>query len=336
MGSGVCPARKFRVGVRYRRGVESDTLVCLNPASAAGRTGRERQVILDAIESKLGPVDYEVTRGAGDAERIAAQARRTGRARLLVAGGDGTINEVASGLLGEDGGDGPAPALGLLPLGSGWDLARSLALPRALEAALDVIAGGETRQIDAGRAVVRSPDGAPQERFFVNEASAGLSGDTIQVVGRFAKRVGARAGFAFGAVAAILGHRPLDASVEVDGERLYEGPISLVVAANGRCFGAGMQVAPEARLDDGRLELVLVRGLSVPSLLANLPSLFAGTHGRHPAVSFHAARSVSIEPKGRALYADLDGESVGTLPLRAEILPGALEVFAGPDAGAPA
>ncbi len=307
--------------------MKRDTVVCLNPASAAGRTGRRRRAILEAIESKLGPVDCAVTRAPGDAARIAAEARRLGRARLLVAGGDGTLNEVASGLLADDSIAAPSPRLGLLPLGSGWDFARSLDLPRRLDASLDVIADGVARRIDAGRAVVRAPDGATRGRYFVNEASAGLSGDTIRIVGRLAKRVGARAGFALGAVAAILGHRPLDAAVEADGVRLYEGPLSLVVAANGRCFGAGMRVAPQARVDDGRLELVLVRGLSVPSLLANLPSLFAGTHGRHPAVSFHSARTVSIEPKGRAMFADLDGESVGTLPLRAEVLPGALEVF---------
>lgn len=313
--------------------MESDTVVCLNPASAAGRTGRQRRAIVRAIESKLGPVDCRVTRAPGDAARIAAEARSQGHVRLLVGGGDGTLNEVASGLLGDAESTAPLPRIGLLPLGSGWDFARSLDLPRDLEASLDVIADGVWRRVDAGRAVVRAPDGMTRERFFVNEASAGLSGDTIRIVGRLAKRVGARAGFALGAVAAILGHRARDVAVDVDGERLYEGPVSLVVAANGRCFGAGMQVAPEARVEDGRLELVLVRGLSVASLLVNLPSLFAGTHGRHPAVSFHAARAVSIErlkqegQEGGAMYADLDGESVGMAPLRAEILPGALEIF---------
>jgi len=319
--------RRPGAGFRYRRGVKSDTVVCLNPASAAGRTGRQREAIVAAIESRLGPVDCVVTRGPGDAARIAEEARSQGCARLLVAGGDGTLSEVASGLLEGAASDRPAPRLGLLPLGSGWDFARSLELPRSLDASLEVVAHGVSRRVDAGRAVVRTPEGSMRTRFFVNEASAGLSGDTIRIVGRLAKRIGARAGFALGAVAAILGHRALEAAVDVDGERLYAGPISLVVAANGRCFGAGMQVAPQACVDDGRLELVLIRGLSVPSLLVNLPSLFAGTHGRHPAVSFHSARSVSIEPRGHAMFADLDGEAAGTLPLRAEVLPGALEVF---------
>jgi len=305
--------------------VDAETVVCLNPASAAGRTGRRKRGIVAKVEAALGRVCCEVTRAPGDGARIAREARDAGVSRLIVAGGDGTINEVASGLLAEGGG--AAPTLGLLPLGSGWDLARSLDLPRTLDGALEVIAAGHTRRIDAGRAVVRAPDGVPRERVFVSEASAGLSGDTILIVGRLAKRLGARLGFALGAVGAILGHRALEAAVEVDGVRVHEGSVSLVVAANGRCFGAGMQVAPNARVDDGLLEVVLVRGLSAPSLLANLPSLFAGTHGAHPGVSFHAGRVMSVEPKGRSMYADLDGEAAGTLPLRAEVLPAALEVF---------
>jgi diacylglycerol kinase family enzyme len=159
--------------------------------------------------------------------------------------------------------------------------------------------------------------------------------------------VGARLGFAVGAVASILGHRPVPLRVEVDGQLVHEGPTSLVVVANGRFFGAGMEVAPEANPTDGRFEVVVVRGLSVLRLLANLPSLFAGTHGAHPSVSFHAARRVLVTPgsqgasgsgsggvdgsEGLSLASgfelDVDGEAVGRLPMRVEILPGMLEFY---------
>ena len=162
----------------------------------------------------------------------------------------------------------------------------------------------------------------------MNEASAGLSAATVRLVGRFAKRLGARLGFAAGAVAAIATHRPERMRVEVDGVLVHEGPVSLVVAANGRYFGAGMRVAPNARLDDGALELVLVRGLSAGTLLYNLPSLFAGRHGAHPAVSFHSARSVSVVPLAGERDLEVDGERVIGLPMRAEILPAAIDVFA--------
>ena len=161
----------------------------------------------------------------------------------------------------------------------------------------------------------------------MNEASVGLSASTVARVGAFAKRIGARLGFAAGAVAAIARHRPEPMEIVVDAESVYAGPISMVVVANGRQFGAGMRVAPEARLDDGRFEVVIVRGLRVPALLANLPSLRAGTHGRHPAVSFHSARSVEIRTPHESTPVEVDGELVGRSPMRAEILPSALEIF---------
>jgi YegS/Rv2252/BmrU family lipid kinase len=323
--------------------VRSETLVILNPASAAGATGRRRREILHKVESVLGWVELESTAEPGDATRIAREAVARGVTRILVAGGDGTTSEIVSGLLEGDtslpissisesaaGGANPSgrPTLGLLPLGSGWDLARSLDLPRDFDSSLEVIARGERRSIDAGRVEYRDTAGRPRSRFFVNEASTGLSGKTVEIVGRMAKRVGPRLGFIAGAVGAILSHRPIEAAVEIDGERVYEGPISMAVAANGCYFGAGMRVAPGARLDDGVLEIVLVRGLPVSRLLANLPLFYLGRHGRHPAVSFHSARSLQILPKKGSAPIDLDGESVGGLPLRVEVLPRALDVFA--------
>jgi diacylglycerol kinase (ATP) len=149
----------------------------------------------------------------------------------------------------------------------------------------------------------------------------------VRRVDRLSPRLGPRAGFLLGAVSAVLSHRPFEASVEVDGERIHAGPISLFVAANGCYFGAGMRVAPEAALDDGRLEVVLARGLSRPELLANLPAFYVGRHGRHPQVSFHSARSVRLIPETDETTAEIDGEGGLALPLRIECLPAALRVL---------
>jgi len=101
----------------------------------------------------------------------------------------------------------------------------------------------------------------------------------------------------------------------------------MVVAANGAYFGAGMRVAPEARVDDGLLEIVLVRGLIIPRLLVNLPSFYRGLHVRHPKVSTHRAKKLVLIPKESGAPIDVDGESLGSLPMSAEILPAALRVY---------
>jgi len=338
-----------------------ETLVILNPASRGGSTGRRWPGIARRIEATLGSVRIERTEAAGDARRLAREACDRGVERIVVAGGDGTVGEVASGLLDRE--PGARPILGLLPLGSGCDLARSLGLPRRVGAALEVVAAGATRRIDAARLEYRDASGARCHGWFVNEVSAGLSGVTTQIVGRISKRVGPRIGFAAGAIAAIFSHRPVAMRIEADGKPIHEGPVSLIVASNGRHFGAGMAVAPKAELDDGWLEIVVVRGLSVPRLLVNLPSLFRGTHLDHPAVSRHAARELVVMPASGSFAPgcetgtaaavgagsesenspiEADGEPLGGLPFRAEIVPAALRVFAPaasvrqPDAGAAA
>jgi diacylglycerol kinase (ATP) len=310
------------------RAVTQETLVILNPASAGGTTGRRALSLRERLEARFGGLEFRTTQGPRDATRIAREACRSGVERLLVAGGDGTTSEVAAGLL--ECAFESRPALGLLPLGSGLDLARSLSLPRDLEGALDVIEAGALRRVDAGEIEYRDDRGAMRRGYFVNESSAGLSGETVRLVGASSKRLGPRLGFLVGAVGAILGHRPVDLAVEIDDVRIYEGPVSMVVAANGAYFGAGMRVAPNALVDDGKLEIVLLRGLSIPRLLANLPSLYRGAHLRHPSVSTHRARKLVLIPKEAGAPIDVDGENLGTLPLRAEVLPGALSVFAPP------
>jgi diacylglycerol kinase (ATP) len=308
--------------------VSHRTLVILNPASAAGATGRREASLRETLEDRFGSLRVERTRAPRDATRIAREACAAGVERLLVAGGDGTTSEVAAGLL-----ESPIesrPAIGLLPLGSGWDLARSLGLPRDLESACDIIEAGRMRTIDAGKIEYRDDRGDMRHGYFVNESSAGLSGVTVRLVGRSSKRLGPRLGFIAGAVGAIVGHRPVDVAVELDGSRVYEGPVSMVVAANGAYFGAGMHVAPDAVLDDGLLEVILVRGLSIPRLLANLPSFYAGGHLRHPLVSRHAASKLVLLPKEAGAPIDVDGESLGTLPLCVEVIPAALRVFTPP------
>ena len=276
------------------------------------------------VEATCGPAVVATTTAPGDATRLACTAVEQGFARILVAGGDGTTGEVVTGLLSAT--RLAHPSLGLLPVGSGCDLARSLGLPRDLDAALEVIAAGHLRPLDAGRVELLDARGGRQVRYFANELSAGLSGDTVKCARGLSKTLGPRIGFLLGAVSAVLTHQPFEASLEVDGERVYEGPISLLVVANGCYFGAGMRVAPDARVDDGLFEVVLARGLPRHEILRWLPAFYLGRHGRHPQVSFHAARSVALIPKAGDAVVEVDGEGGFALPLRITCLPGALRV----------
>jgi YegS/Rv2252/BmrU family lipid kinase len=298
--------------------------VIANPAAAAGSTRRTVRRLETALQGALGPYELVWTKGPRDAERIAREAVRSGVERLVVAGGDGTAAEVVSGLLGA--GLGPYAEVAFLPLGTGADFHRSLGIPRDHEGAVAALASGKGRRIDAGRARYVGADGAAHESHFVNVASAGLSGVvTRKVLG--SKALGARLAFLVGTLRGLAGFRPPRVVARLDGAVLPVDEIALIAAANGRYFGGGMLVAPDARPDDGLLDVVVIPALSKPVLITKLPRLYSGTHVSVPGVTVHRGRRLELEAVGVPALGEVDGEPIAQLPMSIEVQPGALQVF---------
>jgi YegS/Rv2252/BmrU family lipid kinase len=308
--------------------VAQRTLVIVNPRSRNGATGRRWGKHELRLRDELGPLEVEHTRAPRDAERLAREAVRAGVERILVAGGDGTLSEVATGLLAAE--LAGYATIGLLPLGTGGDFARSLGIPRDLEGAIACIARGRTRKVDAGRARFLGQDGAQRTAYFVNVSSFGISGLIDELVNRTSKRMGGTASFLVGTLRAIFQYRSVPVAIRVDGELVHDAGLILATGANGRYFGGGMQVAPEARIDDGLLDVVIVADLALPKLLAKLPKLYAGTHLGDAAATLHRGRVIEAQAEPGRVKLDLDGEPLGTLPARCEVLPAALTFF-GPD-----
>jgi YegS/Rv2252/BmrU family lipid kinase len=299
--------------------------VIVNPSSRNGATGRRFHALESRLRGALGPFDVERTRGPRDAERIAREGVRAGIERVIVAGGDGTANEVASGLLAADLGD--YAEFGVLPLGTGGDFARSLGIPRDLDGAVARLTSGATRRIDAGRISYFDASSRNVSGYFVNVASLGISGLVDQLVNRATKRFGGTASFLIGTVKALARYRSERVTLRVDGEVVFDAPLVLAAAANGRYFGGGMHIAPEARLDDGLFDIVVVPDLPKRQLLAKLPSLYAGTHLSDAAGRFLRGRVIEAEAAPGSVLLDIDGEPLGSLPARMEVMPGALRVI---------
>lgn len=296
----------------------------VNPASCNGATGHRIETVAAKLRAGLGDVVIETTRCPRDAERIAREAAAGGAARIVVAGGDGTTSEVVTGLL--SAGLGGRVSLALLPLGTGGDLARGLGIPRSLDAAIAAIARGKQRAIDAGALRLRTAAGAEREVHFLNVASAGISGLVTSFVNDAPKALGGTLSFLLGTLRAIARFRPAAARIRVDGHVVYEGLLSLAAAANGRYFGGGMQIAPQARPDDGLLDVVWIEGRPRPWLLRRLPKLYTASHLREEGVGAVRGRVLEVDPVAGAppLRVEVDGEPLGMLPMRAEALPGAL------------
>jgi len=302
------------------------TLVILNPRSRGGAGARLFAGVEASLRDALGPLEVERTRGPRDAERIAREGVRAGVERLVVAGGDGTASEVVAGLLGA--GLTGYCQIGLLPLGTGGDLARTLAMSTDLDDAVASLARGTLRVIDAGRAAFTTHEGTPRTSFFLNVASAGISGLVTELVNRAPKQLGGRISFLIGTLRGIVRYGFPPVRVDADGVRLHEGPATLVAAGNGRYFGGGMAVAPDARIDDGVLDVVVVPGFSRARLVRELPRIYRGTHIGVEGVEHCRATSVVLEPlSSEPVWIELDGEPVGRLPARFDVLPKAITLF---------
>ncbi len=302
----------------------SRTLVVVNPHSRSGATGRRWADVETRLRDALGPLEVEFTRGPRAAERIAREGARAGVERILVAGGDGTTSEVVTGLLAAE--LGGYVQLGLLPLGTGSDLARTLGVPRALDAAIEQIKTGRERRIDAGRACYREPGGRDAVSYFLNVASLGLSGAVVSLVNRAPKHLGPGFSYLAGTLRGLVAWRDVDVTLTLDGQIVHDGPLVFATASNGRYFGGGMFVTPDAKPDDGRFDVVVVPGTPKLRMLRNLPRLYRGTHLAAPEVALHRGRVLEAR-SSETVRIDVDGEPLGSLPARFEVMPGAITLF---------
>jgi diacylglycerol kinase family enzyme len=258
----------------------------------------------------------------GHATELARRAVAEGRGLVVAAGGDGTVNEVAQGLVGT------AAVLGVLPLGSVMNVARTLHLPRDLEAAARVVADGSTLAMDIGRAT-----GATATTYFLEAAGVGLDAALFRYFNRL-ERGADRLGVLRAAWAFVRGLGIPRLLLEVDGRaREVRAPMGTV--ANSPFLGAASAVPPEARVDDGQLDVVLFHGLSAPRVLLYLLLVAGGRPFPRPAgTESLRARTVAVAAR-RALPAHADGELLGRTPVAFSVVPGALRVRVGepePDA----
>jgi YegS/Rv2252/BmrU family lipid kinase len=242
-------------------------------------------------------------------------AKDAGDSLLVVIGGDGTANEVANSIAGTD------AELAVLPGGTGMDFGRTHGIPSSFADAVRVALGGETRTIDLGR--VELEDGT--SRLFANVGSAGMSGAVARRANTMTKRFGGRATFFYALTREFLAWQNTRVVVELEDGSRREGPMHDVIVANGRYHGGGMQLAPEARQDDGAFDVVTIGDVSKLDFVTTAPKLYSGRYLSHPKVELLRSSSVAID-SDEPLPLEVDGEPIGTTPARFEAVPSALRL----------
>ena len=295
--------------------------VIINPVAGAYSTQRKWPQIRECLRHFGLSFDHQLTEGVGHAIELAREAAIAGYRFLVAVGGDGTVNEVANGILiaeaaGESG-------MGMVNTGTGSDFVRSLGLSRDYAKACATLTGERWLDIDVG--VVQYGQGEQGgRRFFVNSAGVGFDAEVAKAKERMPRYFRGTIPYLLGMGRKLIGYSNKTVHLEVDGRGETRKVLSIVVA-NGAYFGGGMHVAPQADLTDNLLDVLTVGDFGKLELVRAFPSIYKGTHINHPKVRMERASRVRIESSERLLV-HADGEVVGEGPANFWLLPKALRV----------
>jgi diacylglycerol kinase (ATP) len=308
-------------------------IVIINPESAGGATREAWPKIASELATHFGPFTPKFTRHAGEGIELAASAARKGAKLIIACGGDGTISEVANGILSI----GSDAALGLLPSGTGGDFRKTLGIPVRAAAAARILRDGQTRSIDVGKVTFTTEDGEQESRYFLGVASFGMSADVIARVkeggpdwlpSKAPRWLTGRVSFGLAMVQTALKMEPTRVVVQLDDDPARHMTVTNLCIANARYFGGGMKIAPQAKLTDGKFDVISIGDLGAARILANAPRLYVGAHLSMAEVGHALAAKIVARPaqKDQRIEIEVDGEILGPLPATFQILPGALRV----------
>jgi diacylglycerol kinase (ATP) len=296
--------------------------VILNPAAGPGDFHRHLSRAISHLQTYGWQVDRRETEQKGDATRLARQAADTGYDVAIAVGGDGTINEVANGLVGT------CTALGVIPSGTANVYAADVGIPiwgplrpQAVEAAAEIIHTGRRCRIDLGH--VQFADG--QQRHFFMWCGVGLDAAvTREVTSEHTRRLG-MAAWVIASVLVAVNFMGTAGRVVVDG-RSERKRVLWAVISNGQLYGRLWRIAPAAKMDDGRLDMTVFEGHDVLSTIRHMAGLVFGRSARDPTVHQYQGCTITIRTR-TPLPVHVDAEPLGTTPVRVKVVPQALDVI---------
>jgi len=306
-------------------------LIIVNPKSASGATREKWSATASDLRTHFGPFSVAFTKGPGDGIELAKRAVDSGRKFIIACGGDGTINEIANGIL-ESGGD---VELGIFPSGTGGDFRRTIGMPNNPREAARALRNGKTRTIDVGRVTFTDHQGGTASRYFLNVTSFGLAASIIERVKSESSlswlphdAVRGRASFALSTLREVISLDPETVRVRIDGGE--EKPLQTInfCVANARFFGGGMKIAPAAKISDGFLDIINIGDIRTAKIILNAYTLYRGTHLDLPEVKDTLAKRIEARPlnDSQEIHIEIDGELPGRLPATYEVVPNALKI----------
>jgi YegS/Rv2252/BmrU family lipid kinase len=303
-------------------------LLIVNPKSAGGATHERWAEIAADFRVHFGAFQVAFTKAVGDGIEIARRGAEQGRKLIIACGGDGTINEVANGILQS----GKEVEMGVLPSGTGGDFRRTLGISDNYRQAARQLRNAETQTIDVGRVTFQNFKNETVSRYFLNISSFGLSATIIERVKKQNKFNWLPFGFLRGktsfAVSTLQEVLDLDykiVKVSLDGTEAKPLKTINFCVCNARFFGGGMKIAPNANISDGKFDVINIGDIGTAKILLNAYTLYQGTHLNLPEVKATLAKKIEVSGETE-IHLEIDGELPGKLPAFFEIVPQALKI----------
>ncbi len=303
-----------------------NTHFILNPAAGGGRAGKLMPKLIPEIEKKYG-TDYvlHVTGGTSDATRIAMSAADAGAGLIVAAGGDGTINEVLNGLFRDRAPINPDCELGIIDFGTGRGLAQTLDLPSSHREQLNIIFRSQGFPVDVGLVTFADKTGSLCERLFISECQLGIGSSVACQVNSVHKLFGGKIAFGLSALIQIFLYRANRVTLQIDEEYPDTEELIGLVIGNGTYCAGGMKLTPGAKPDDGYLDILSIRDMSIPQRILNFPKIYSGNHIFSEHFAIRQNKTIRIN-SAENLMIEADGELLGTLPCQIEIIPSIIKV----------
>lgn len=293
-----------------------DFTLIANPIAGKGKAAKIAQKAYRQLTEQGAKGVIELTTQPGDANRIAREAIQNGGRRIIACGGDGTVHEIVNAIAEKS-----DVVLGMLPCGKGNDLAGALGIPKALDPAVDVLLNGVTRQVDLGKI---------GDRYFDTIVTCGYDSEVNRRVAVEGAPFSGTMSYVYTAITTLFSYESPSARIEGD-FGVYDGGILLTATGITCHYGGGLKILPDAVLDDGLLDVCIIKPVPRRTVLCMMISLFWGGHTSHPAVQIHRTKSLTIHADPPILLF-ADGERVCYTPATIEIAERALTVLVSPNA----
>ncbi len=295
--------------------------VIVNPYSAKGKTEYRWESIKSVIKHYFSEFKYVFTEKPNQATEITREVLSDGFNLIIGIGGDGTLNEITNGFF--SGKDkkvvNSEASLGIIPSGTGSDFIRFLRIPRDFKESVELIKNSKKKQIDVGKITYPDSYQGPKQRYFINIADFGLGADVVKKLSDIPDSKKGPLSYYSGLLSTIKSFKSKNIELILDDKKRISGKFLIGAIANGGIFGGGMKIAPNAEINDGYFDLILIKDMKKLEIIRNTPHLYRGTIITHPKVEVHRVKKVEVS-SNEDINLEFDGEMGGKIPAKFEII----------------